>query len=281
MIYVECSGGLGNQLFIWNAAHHLAKHFNDQITIVFPRDRDSRSDRPFELKALTSLCSHDIKIRESRLFSKLTRLIDYLSNKFKIEEGTFHEKLGVLQWNSTWEKVPLNFGKPKLVRGFFQNYELMFNSEGTLEIRTLLNGLIHQIPPEIHAIQAVHVRRGDYMGNKSTLGVLSQTFYVNNAIKEFPTIIFTDDLMLDFNLNKFHSSTKVLTPEALTAWQTLACLTHSKYFLGANSTLSWWAAFLRDKGTTKFPRPLYKLDSLNSESLRIPEMDYVKSEFEE
>ena len=157
MIYVECSGGLGNQLFIWNAAHHLAKHFNDRITIVFPRDRDTRSDRPFELKALTSLCSHDIKTRESRLLSKLTRLIDYLSKKFKIENGTFHQNLRILQWESTWEKTPLNFGKPKLVRGFFQNYELMFNSEGTLEIRAHLNNLVHQIPPEIHEIQAIHV----------------------------------------------------------------------------------------------------------------------------
>lgn len=281
MIYVECSGGLGNQLFIWNAAHHLAKHFNDRVTIVFPRNRNTRSDRPFEMKVLTSHCSHDIGIRESRFLSTLTQLIDYLSTKSKLAEEIFPVRLGILQWESTRDKAPLYIGKPRLVRGFFQNYELMINSEGTPEIRAHLKSLVHQIPPEIQMTQALHVRRGDYIANKNVLGVLSENFYVNNAHKEFPTIIFTDDLMLDFNMDLFHTSIRVLTPEDLSAWQTLACLTHSKWLVGANSTLSWWAAFLRDKGTTKFPWPMYKQGSLNSESLRLPEMDYVRSEFEE
>ena len=281
MIYVECSGGLGNQLFIWNAAHHLANHFNDRVTIVFPRNRNTRPDRPFEMKVLTLLCSHDIEVRESRFLSKLTQLIDYLSTKFKFAEETFQTRLGILQWEPTWDKAPLNSGKPKLVRGFFQNYEFMVNSEGTPEIRAHLNSLVDQIPPEIHTSQALHVRRGDYIANKNVLGVLSERFYVNNAHKEVPTIIFTDDLMLDFNMNKFHPSLKILTPKDLSAWQTLSCLIHSKWFVGANSTMSWWAAFLRDKGTTKFPWPMYKLEALNSESLRLPEMDYVRSEFEE
>jgi hypothetical protein len=281
VIFVECSGGLGNQLFIWNAAHHLAKHFNDRITLVFPRDRDTRSDRPFELKVLTSLCSHDIEIRESRFLSKLSQLIDFLSNKFKLSEGTLHQHLGILQWQSTWEKAPVNFGKPRLVRGFFQNYELMAKSEGTTEIRAYLNNLIYEIPFEIQTIQAIHVRHGDYLANRNVIGVLSENFYVDHSQIDLPTIIFTDDLMLDFDMHKFHPSVKVLTPKNLSAWQTLACLTHSKWFVGANSTLSWWAALLRNKGTTKFPWPMYRMDSLNSESLRIPEIDYVRSEFEE
>ncbi len=281
VIYVECSGGLGNQLFIWNVAHHLAENFNNRVTIVFPRDRDTRPDRPFELQELTSLCSHDIEIRESQFLSKLTQIIDYVSKSSKLAKGILHERLGILQWESTWDKTPPNSKKPRLVRGFYQNYELMANSEGTPEIRDYLNSLVYQIPPQIHTIQAIHVRHGDYLANKNVLGVLSECFYVKHIQRDIPTIIFTDDKMLDFNLQRFHRSVKVLTPENLSAWQTLACLTHSKWLVGGNSTLSWWAAFLRKKGTTKFPWPMYKLDSLNSESLRIPDVDYVKSDFEE
>lgn len=281
MIYVECSGGLGNQLFIWNVAHYFAKHFNDRVTIVFPRNQNTRPDRPFEMKALASLCSHDIEIRECRSLSKMTQLIDYLSTHLKFVEDIFHLRLGILQWEPTWDEAPLNSRKPKLVRGFFQNYELMVNSEGIPEIRAHLKSLLHHIPHEIHETQALHVRHGDYIANKSVLGVLSESFYVNNTNKELPTIIYTDDLILDFNMNEFNPNMRVFTPEDLSAWQTLSCLTHSKRFVGANSTLSWWAAFLRDKGTTKLPWPMYKLSSLNSESLRLPGVDYVTSEFEE
>lgn len=281
VIYVECSGGLGNQLFAWNTAHYLSVKFNDKVKVVFPKGNDTRIDRPFEMKVLSSFCVHDIKVRESRLLSKLTKLMDFLANKLGQPINKVYGRLGILHWDSHWDEIPSNLRKPKLVRGFFQNYQLMARSEGTAEIRAYLESLVIEIPSEIPNIQALHVRRGDYLANRNVIGVLSEKFYSKNAEENFPTIIFSDEVKLDFNLNQSHHHFKVLTPEHLSAWQTLACLTHAKLLVGANSTLSWWAAFFRGKGSTKFPSPMYKEHSLNSESLLLPEIDYVSSEFEE
>lgn len=92
---------------------------------------------------------------------------------------------------------------------------------------------------------AIHVRRGDYVGHPLYVD-LSLTDYYHKAIKEFPNakfMVYSDDIAwckeyfedYDFEYNE---------DDELTAFNKMA---GSKGIIMANSSYSWWAAYLSDK----------------------------------
>lgn len=94
---------------------------------------------------------------------------------------------------------------------------------------------------------AIHVRRGDYVGNPFYVD-LSQTDYYERAMKEFPNatfMVFSDDIdwcmkqdvFKDCLFSKGKGEVKDLNDMA-------SCIGH----IIANSSFSWWAAFLSPHG---------------------------------
>lgn len=89
---------------------------------------------------------------------------------------------------------------------------------------------------------AIHVRRGDYVNNPFYVD-LSTTDYYQKAMAEFPDdnfMIFTDDI--DFCIDYFQGDRFQMNYESeIDALNTMASC---KGIIMANSSFSWWAAYL-------------------------------------
>ncbi len=151
--------------------------------------------------------------------------------------------------------------------GYFQSYRYLeqfskLNKDGlTVEpqvfSRTLKN-FLRQI--EFTDPIALHVRRGDYVGNKST-GLLSDQYYREAldilASKDREVWVFSDDIQ---------EARKLLLKMSCPNWkwidssnldsstQTLYAMSMCSDIIIANSTFSWWAANLNRKSGVVAPK---------------------------
>jgi hypothetical protein len=78
MIRIECSGGLGNQLFVWAAAHELSQIYEEKIQIFYYYPENRIELRRFELQTLLENCRHGISAKNSKSASFLMRLLDFM-----------------------------------------------------------------------------------------------------------------------------------------------------------------------------------------------------------
>jgi hypothetical protein len=189
---------------------------------------------------------------------------------------------------------------PYLV-GYFQSYRW---AESTKVLK-----LLHELSPkqksdelqnaidEIKASSAIalHVRLGDYLQEKD-FGNLSENYYLNalNQIDSDWTNrdiwVFSDDINLSkiklFNLADRGKSVKWIESINNSTVETWFLMRHASDFVIANSTFSWWAAFLRfnQKGIVCAPEPWFK--GIDSPAEIIPmswlrEKSFTKNDLQE
>jgi len=102
---------------------------------------------------------------------------------------------------------------------------------------------------------AIHVRRGDYVGNPYYID-LCKTDYYERAMKEFPDakfVVLSDDIDWCWKSGKFKNCTLGECGSELEDFNFMA---GAKGIIMANSSFSWWAAFL-NKGKVIAPLKWY------------------------
>lgn len=94
---------------------------------------------------------------------------------------------------------------------------------------------------------SIHVRRGDYLDFDHIYKNLAKTDYYKRAIEEFPTgtkfIVFSDDIAWCKNYPPFQGSNFEFS-EGLDEVDDLNKMASCHHNILANSTFSWWAAYL-------------------------------------
>lgn len=111
------------------------------------------------------------------------------------------------------------------------------------------------IPEQIDMV-AIHLRRGDYVGNAFYVD-LSSTDYYEKAMKLFPQekfLVFSDDIeyaKVYFSGNEFEFS------EGKSEVEDMDLMASCKGIITANSSFSWWAAFLGDNKKVVAPKAWY------------------------
>lgn len=136
---------------------------------------------------------------------------------------------------------------------------------------------VDKLAKKIKNVQAVavHVRRGDYVTNPSAvelLGVLPQAYYqkameiMSSKISAPFFIIFSDDIKwCRQNLKLEHSG--YFNSHNFRSWEDMKLMSLCQYHIIANSSFSWWGAWLspdRDKiviGPAKWFRDSSKMTS--------------------
>lgn len=107
---------------------------------------------------------------------------------------------------------------------------------------------------------AIHVRRGDYVGNPNYVN-LTPVYYLLALEEHFPgwremnLLFFSDDI----NYCKLHFQClpNAYFSEGLTDIADLCSMSLCDNFIIANSSFSWWAAFLGQRKKTKIVRPVH------------------------
>ena len=89
-----------------------------------------------------------------------------------------------------------------------------------------------------------HIRRGDTKSISQEFGVLSLDYY-KQKIESSPNAVICTDEQSD--LEEFYREfprALIITPIESNPWQTLKILSSTEMLIMANSTLSWWAAWI-------------------------------------
>ena len=110
---------------------------------------------------------------------------------------------------------------------------------------------------------ALHIRRGDYLRNSGNHHNLTDDYY-RNALKEFDedrqVIIFTDDPEWALS-NPLFDSDRFIVSEGTGPYHDLYLMSHCSDFIIANSTFSWWGAWLANCGKVVAPKTWFGINN--------------------
>jgi hypothetical protein len=283
-VIVRLAGGLGNQLFQFCAGLYLIKRLNlnfDSLCLD-PRFLNSyESKRDFEIGFLIKFFPG---VFVGKPQSRLAQLASHLRLARLINKWVI--KFGLIR---TIPNLKLNFsGLPNwaLLDGYFQNPEILLSEESRLFIRDMIfserRSLFEKITQNKDPV-AIHIRRGDYITN----GSASQIFrtlpdsYYEGAIKRFSSdrlyLIFSDDYEFADKLAKKINGINVNVLN-LSLADEFSLLAYCKDYIIANSTFSWWAAYLGYDSTKRVISPLnwYNSSQKNiNNSLLMPYFEFI------
>lgn len=266
MIAVRLEGGLGNQLFQYAAGRALASRHGTDLFLDVSTLLRKRSGRVTPRKLDLQHFKHAARLgtpSESRLMPWLHRMpaISCLISPWQ----TFVEK--GLGFNHQYERLTDN----TYLVGYWQSYRY-FSSISSLLARELqpvaaLSPASNEIAQQIDASMsvAVHVRRGDYvtLASAATLhGTLPFSYYkaaverVQNQIGSAKYFVFSDDAAWCRENLQVHDREIVFVSHNVgnAAWQDLMLMGRCRHHIIANSSFSWWGAWLADQRWSGSPR---------------------------
>ncbi len=266
-VIVSLYGGLGNQLFQFATALSLAKKNHARVFLDlswFDKDHLSAGETPraYALGVYDLGCNVLIKNNRRKASHKqLTRYIDTVVRRVKkyINLGIphFHEKSMKFHPNLIQSELPI------WLDGYWQSYKYFEDIKPALRemiaFSRNMNSTMQAIYKDILVKDAIciHVRRGDYVTNPSAAqfhGLCDLSYYysgINLVIKNLlnpHAFIFSDDpLWVRSNFKLQIPSTIVDINGSDEAHQDLWLMAACKHFIIANSSLSWWGAWLSDQ----------------------------------
>ena len=290
-------GGLGNQLFQMSYGH-IGIQKQDKLRIY--RDVHAKTNRPFNVDPLISggACAHSIDMGFIASF-----FIDY---RIRLIRKIIHKNLSYLipfaqkVLKTNYQITPFDYADLKSTQskssqvsyGYFEHWKYVEEAWSTfgIELSAALSkiDLPEIITENISKSVVIHVRQGDYRALESTFGVLADSYYENvistikNQFGDRQLIVVTDDLLGAKDTLKSIRVDKFIGPDDLGAWETLKLMTISPILVTANSTLSWWGAYIANKsGSTVFlPKPWFKnLHDWPGNAFYFPEAQLVASKF--
>lgn len=255
-VIVKLMGGLGNQMFQYAYAKALAGN----NTIIFninsfkKRKHNHESKREYELKIFKSIKVKKINSLLLRFIISKTKCIQIFK---KILSLKVYEVYSVNDNNMSFS-VNLSSTNPIYLEGYFQN-PIYFNSIRDVLVKEFrFPDLPNCFKETIHKIQSansisIHVRRGDYLnsGNYEIHGVLPISYYskaievINNYIQKPIYYVFSDDIIwckANFNYLDYHIN--FISNINSDSWVDMYLMSLCKHNIIANSTYSWWSAWL-------------------------------------
>lgn len=260
---MRIKGGLGNQLFQYAMAYALSKKM-DQPFLFNPAFTSNMTPRAYKLPHLQ--VESDQVIKDSDLSWKITLLKNrYLNRACKIM-GLFCHRCGdTLYWIENLEKFEIpGLSSPKFTYLYLDGY---FQSE--LYFKEYRRDLLSQIRPNYKAEEeyleklelisqsnsvAVHVRRGDFKKDRSPAHYLLDEAYYKEALSfmrgklDNPEFFwFSDDIeWVKENIGFSDDFRFVNIKTTHGDIDDMMLMKNCKHIITANSTFSWWAAWLNE-----------------------------------
>lgn len=261
MIIVKLIGGLGNQMFQYAAGRYLAYLHQTELlmdTGYLEKDpAEAYTKRHLEL----GVFSIDLRIADKK---DIERFNIEGSNKYS---RTLQRKLPILFTNlyvaesgTTYHKEFLSYPANTYLDGFWQSERYFKPIESVLVSDFVLKDPLNKENKEwlkkIENAESVsmHIRRGDYISNAGSQahhGSLDMDYYkkalerIKEKHKTIEVFVFSDDLeWCKANLNISETLHFVDANQQQNRHLDLFLMSHCKHNIIANSSFSWWAAWL-------------------------------------
>lgn len=224
--------GLGNQMFQYAASLNYAKKHNKYICIL----KDNKITSNFSISV--PLCNEDEQIKN-------------IYNLLKIKVFGQHASIAM----DKYEKHLLEENKWMNFKGFQQDERYFKDIKTTiLKEFTFKNPLSEKAQQFANKMEkensvCVHFRRGDYI--KFNYPILTQKYYdeaieyIQSQVKEpLHLYLFSNDM--NWVKNNFQTTLEKTYVEGFDDVTDMRLMSHCKNNVIANSSFSWWGAYLND-----------------------------------
>jgi hypothetical protein len=259
MIIVKLIGGLGNQLFQYATAKALAHRHGVEVKVdssfLNQNSNGQYTQRNYELGVFTA----DIKIAtetETKIFLKynnskwlrvLQRSIPDLFDNLYLAESD-------LSYFKNFDYLPNN----TYLDGFWQNQTYFLNIRSIilndLQVRLHPSEEIKEIQNKIESTNSIsiHVRRGDYVtlpiadnyhGTPDLTYYESAINFMTDKVGDHSVYVFSDDIGWCKKNLRLVQPTYFVEHKEADCWD-LFLMSKCQHNIIANSSFSWWAAWL-------------------------------------
>lgn len=247
---VAIYAGLGNQMFQYAAGLSLAERLETELLVDIRHfERVDRGDRRLGLRdfgiELRSAYVPPFKTRR-----RIATALHLLPDPFRGGERIFSFE----GFNPRF----LELSAPAALTGYFQSWRYFEGHEASVrrvfDVSRFATPRTAEVAAEIAAARnpvAVHIRRGDYTITPESIaffGLLHADYYfaAKSALEEkveAPTyFLFSDEV--DVALAELAGWQGLRPVTGFTGYEDMFLMSSCKHFIIANSTFSWWSAWL-------------------------------------
>ncbi|MBL8992577.1 MAG: alpha-1,2-fucosyltransferase [Spirochaetia bacterium] len=258
MILLRLTGGLGNQLFQYAAGRSLADLWKVPLkidTTSFWNDRLRQyALRPFRIRA------------EQASFFDRRRFENVFANGIEKRISIFFPHKNGKIWkdpNHGYNPPPQNPEKEIYLDGYWQSWRYFFANEPAirrdLKLEIPAGGINLRLSEEIRSASSVsiHIRRADYVDDSNAArvhGVCDMSYYkravkwIEERVHQPRFYIFSDDpLWVRQNFDLCSDPVVVGHNDGVQAFEDLRLMASCRHHIIANSTFSWWGAWLSNQ----------------------------------
>jgi len=246
LVALTMRGGLGNQMFSYATGLALAKRLGGDLRFS-PEGYEEPTYRPYELNAF------GINIQTWRTTRSRWRLERAAR---VVTAGLWRPGPEGLRERNDYEPAVMTIQAPCFLSGYFQSWRYFSGAEedireafNTDRLSTVRTQPLESTIREAACPVAVHIRRGDYELAADAWGLLDAAHYdrARQALEPRATnkptyFLFSDDLPKATALLAHWDN--VVPVAGLNGLEDFRLMSICRHFFIANSTYSWWAAWL-------------------------------------
>lgn len=287
MIQVKLLGGLGNQLFQLAYAISIAEKTNDEIYLDVSVYNNYKI-RSFSLQHFDAIKSCKIIDRNNlpirfcfvlyRIYQKVMKVLK-LTDFYGKWPFYILSKFG-LYFNFDQKFYPItHISGTKIIYGYFQSEKYFIESKSKIYS-------MFRVLPELTDVErllitkfqksravAVSMRLGDDYFNCRDLNVCDDEFYhtaiqklLKNHCEKLDFFIFSDKIEKAKEILKVYSEYNIYYVNGLTDFQSLRFMSTFDKFIIANSSFSWWGAYLSQYGDKEIICPDKWFNNISDDS---------------
>jgi len=267
---IASPGRLANQMFKYAALKGIAKNMGYEYCIPpsYPIIEKNKLLYKTTTKYLLKRNKHNHKLFSAFQMKSLNKVhINYLSSDELIKEKSFEFD----------EEIFNNCPDDINIWGFFQSEKYFSNvRESILDDFSFKKKFREKAKLELRRFESpisIHIRRSDYLTNEnhSPLGIDYYDSAISNYPKNSTFLIFTDDVSWVKNQKLFKQNNMFVMSELFkNKYLDLCSMTMCDSHIIANSSFSWWGAWLSKQKKVIAPNYWFKnskLEYLNTKDL--------------
>lgn len=263
VVITRLIGGLGNQMFQYAAGRKLSEELNVPLLLDITylqkvSTENNYTKRDFELDVFNIRAD----IAKTETINELRKRIDNPILRKLVQSGIIKNNVKYLRDDQPFPQLPKGLNEPIYLEGYWQD-ETYFR-----EIRNILiEDFTPAVKPEGYNLQllieiescnsaSVHVRRGDYVTNAGAAGFhgLCSPEYYESAIARLyedqkieKFFVFSDDSNWTKTNLKFPTKAAFIDHNTgKNSYIDLYLMSKCKHHIVANSSFSWWGAWLNE-----------------------------------
>jgi hypothetical protein len=247
-IVIQLQGGLGNQLFQYAYGRYLEIVYKKNVkTDVTFFENNFRSFKLAHLNTKLSIAEKS-EVRNSK--SQKSKFIPWkINNSIYVEDELFNFNYKIKKINNGY--FIGYWPRTEHLNDIFEYLKTEIKIIDDLKCNRFYN---HLNLININESIGIHIRRGDYLEdkNKKIFSILNKEYYLkainymNKHINNGSFYIFTDDIdwVKSQEWLKLDNITHVVFEDNNADIKEFELLKNCKHHIFANSTFSWWAAYL-------------------------------------